>query len=164
MRNCLNLWSQDKGCGKAQASCSSDSPKKNHFYAILYRGKQETSPDMVTGKLKMITLDVYALVYPGTTLSFVTPLEAKKFDALPNILHEPFLVSTPVGESVVPKRIYQNCPISLPNSVSYVDLVELDMLYFYTILGMDLLHACFASISCSTRVVRFNCPNELVVE
>ena len=48
----------------------------------------------------------------------------------------------------------------LPNRVSYVELGELDMLDFYVILGMDLLHDFFASIDCRTRVVKFNFPNE----
>ena len=48
--------------------------------------------------LKVFSIDVYALLDPGATLSFVTPLVAKKFDILPDILHEHFLVSTPVGE------------------------------------------------------------------
>ena len=74
------------------------------------------------------------------------------------------MVSTPVGEPVVAKRVYRNCPIMLPNRVSYVDLVELDILYFDVILGMDWLHACFASIGCRTRVVRCNFPIEPVVE
>ena len=51
----------------------------------------------------------------------------------------------------------------LPNRVSYVDLVELDMLDFDIILGMDWLHACSASIDCRTRVGRFNFPNVNVV-
>ena len=38
------------------------------------------------------------------------------------------------------------------------------MLGFDIILGMDWLHACFASIDCRTRVVRFNFPNEPIVE
>ena len=114
--------------------------------------------------LKIFTIDVYALLDPGATLSFVTPLVDKKFDILPDISHEPILVSTLVGELVVIKIVYQNCPISLPNRVSYVYLSELDMLDFDIILGMDWLHACFASIDCRTRVVRFNFPNEPVVE
>ena len=52
----------------------------------------------------------------------------------------------------------------LPNRVSYVELVELGMLDLYIILGMDLFHAYFASIDCRTRVVKFNFPNEPVVE
>ena len=38
----------------------------------------------------------------------------------------------------------------LPNRVSYVNLVELDMLDFDVILGMYWFHSCFASIDCRT--------------
>ena len=50
------------------------------------------------------------------------------------------MVSTPVDESVVPKRVYRNCPIILPNRVTYVALVEHDIFDFDVILGMDWLH------------------------
>ena len=99
---------------------------------------------------------MYALLDPGATLSYVTPLVAKKFYTLPNVLHEPFVVSTPVSESIV--------HISLLNRVSFVDLVELDMLDFDMILGMDWFHDSFATIDCRTRVVRFNFSNEPIVE
>ena len=52
----------------------------------------------------------------------------------------------------------------LPSRVSFVDVVELYMLEFDIIFGMDWLHACFALIDCRTRVVKFNVPNKLVVE
>ena len=87
--------------------------------------------------LKVFSIDVYALLDPGANLSFFTPLVAKKFDILPDILHEPFIVSTPMGESVIAKMVYRNCPIMLPNRVSYVELVELDMLDFDVIFCMD---------------------------
>ncbi|PBO41484.1 hypothetical protein CKX42_26525, partial [Escherichia coli] len=45
-----------------------------------------------------------------------------------------------------------------------VDLIELDMVDFDVILGMDWLHACYASIDCRTRVVKFQFPNEPVIE
>ena len=47
--------------------------------------------------LKVVSIYAYALLDPGATLSIVTQLVAKKFNALPDILHEPFLVSTQVG-------------------------------------------------------------------
>ena len=100
---------------------------------------------------KFFSNHAYDLLDPCATLSFVTPLVAKMFDILPDILHEPFLVSTPVGESIVAKRVYRNCPIMFPNRVSYVELVELDMLYFYIILGMDWFHTFFASIDCRKK-------------
>ena len=48
--------------------------------------------------------------------------------------------------------------------VSYVELVELDMLDFDVILGMDWLDACFASIVCKTRVVKLNFLNDPVLD
>ena len=55
-------------------------------------------------------------------------------------------------------------PIIFPNRVFYVELLELNMLDFDVILGMDWLHICVASIDCRTRVVKFNFPNEPVLD
>ena len=128
MRDYSKLKSQDKGSGQAQASGSSDAPKKNLFNALHSRGEQETSPDVVTSMLKVFSIDVYDLLDLSATLSFDTPLVSKKFDILPDILHEPFIMSTPMNELVVAKRVYINCQIMSSNRVSYVDLVEIDML------------------------------------
>ena len=54
---------------------------------------------------------------------FFTPIIAKKFDILTDILNEPFMVTTMVGESAVAKRVYRNCPTMLPNRVTYVEQV-----------------------------------------
>uniref|UniRef100_M1DFS0 Retrotransposon gag protein n=1 Tax=Solanum tuberosum TaxID=4113 RepID=M1DFS0_SOLTU len=71
--------------------------RANHLYAITSRQEQENSPDVVTGVIKVFAFDVYALLDPGTSLSFVTPYVANKFDVIPEKLYEPFCVSTPVG-------------------------------------------------------------------
>ena len=71
-------------------------------------------------------------------------------------------MSTPVGASVIAKRVYRNWRIILPNRVSYAEFVELDMLDFDIILGMDWLHACFSHIDCRTRVVKIMFPNDPV--
>ena len=118
----------------------------------------------MTCMLESFLFLLYALVDPRTTLSFFTPLIAKRLEILPDILHEPFLVSTPVGESIVAKRVYRNCPVSCRNRVSNVHLVELHMLNFDIILGMDWLHDSFSTIGCRIRVVRFNFPNEPIVQ
>ena len=83
MIHCTNLKGQERG-GQTQASGSSDAHKKNHFYDLHSRGEQKTFPDVVTGMLNIITTDVYDLLDPGATLSFITPLVAKKFDILPD--------------------------------------------------------------------------------
>ena len=61
-------------------------------------------------------------------------------------------------------RVFQSYNISLPNRVTWVDFIELDVFDFYVILVMDLLHAYFSSIYCQTRVVKFKFPNEHVLE
>ena len=53
---------------------------------------------MVTSVLKVFSIYVYDLIDRSANLSFFTPLVAKKFDILPDILHEPFILSSPVGE------------------------------------------------------------------
>lgn len=78
--------------------------------------------------LKFFSINVYSLLDPSATLYFLTPLVAKNFNNLSDILHEPFLVATPVCDSIVAKREYRICPIMLPNRVSNVYLVKLDML------------------------------------
>ncbi|TMW89238.1 hypothetical protein EJD97_017461, partial [Solanum chilense] len=134
VRDCHNVRGQDKGSGQAQASGANKALKKNRFYALRSRGKQDTSPDVVADILKVFSIDVYALLDPGATLSFIAFLITKKFDVLPDILNEPIIVSTPEGESVVAKRMYRNYPIMLHNRVSYVELVELDTFDFDVIL------------------------------
>ena len=53
---------------------------------------------MVTDILRVFFIDLYASFDMGATLSFVTTLIAKQFDIFPNILNEPFMVTTPEGE------------------------------------------------------------------
>ena len=67
-------------------------------------------------------------------------------------------------DSVVGKKVNRKYHVMLPNRVSLVYLVEHDMLDFYIILGMDWLHACFASIDCRTKVVKFQFPNQPILE
>ena len=131
------MTDQDKGSDKAQASGLNDAPKKNRFYALRSRGGQETSPNIVTSMLKVLYIGVYALLDTSDTLSFVTPLVAKKFDIFPYVLHEPFIVSTLVYELIVANRVFRNCPIMLPSIFTSVKFVEHDILDFNVILGMN---------------------------
>lgn len=61
-------------------------------------------------------------------------------------------------------EVFRSCPISLPKRVTWADFVELDMVYFDDILGMDWLHIFFASIDCRIRLVNFIFPNEHILE
>ena len=83
----------------------------------------------------MFSNNVYALLYPSATLSFVFPLVAGKLNVLQDVLMKPFSVTTPVVDSVVAKRVFRSFPISFHNTITLVDLIELDMVEFDVILG-----------------------------
>uniref|UniRef100_M1DPF5 Gag-pol polyprotein n=1 Tax=Solanum tuberosum TaxID=4113 RepID=M1DPF5_SOLTU len=95
----------------------------------------------------------------GSKLSFATHYVVIRFDVSPEILSNPFKVSTPIGDSIVAKRVYKNCLVFVSHRVTHVDLGELDMLDFDVILGMDWIPAFFASIYCRTRLVTFKVLN-----
>ena len=105
--------------------------------------------------LHVFHFDVYVLMDSRSSLSYMTPLVAVNFEINAKKIPEPFLVSTPVGEPVVAKQVYKKFPINVLHRVMFADLIELDMVDFDIILGMDWLHSCYASIDCRTRVVKF---------
>lgn len=84
---------------------------------------------MVTDMFQVFS-NVYAFLDPGDTLTFVTPFLSMKFEILLKVLVEPFLACTMVGDSLMVKRVYRCCHISLFHKVTLVDLVELIMLDF----------------------------------
>ena len=98
------------------------------------------------------------------TLSFVTPYIVVQFSVIPETLSEPISVSTPVGDPVIARRVYKNCPVTISHKVTSADLVELEMVYFDVILGMDWLHSLYASVDCRTRIVLFLFPDEPILE
>ena len=102
--------------------------------------------------LQVFSINFYALLDPGATLSFLTPLMSMKFYVFSDVLVERFSVITSVGDSIVAKRVYRSCPILFPNRVKLADFVKLNMLDFDVILGMGWLHFYFSSIDCRTRV------------
>ena len=98
--------------------------------------------------LQLFSINVYALLDLDATLSFVTPLVAIKFDMLLSVLDEPFPVSNHVGDSVVPRRVYRGCPISFPNTVTFVDLIELDTWTLMSFLGWNSYMLILLQLNC----------------
>ncbi|XP_070007747.1 uncharacterized protein [Nicotiana sylvestris] len=136
----------------------------SRFYAMSGLQTADASPDVVTGILTVQSHDVYALIDPGSTLSYVTPFVAMEFGIEPDQLHEPFLVSTPVGESITAAQVYRGCVVMVRGRDTTTDLIELGIVDFDVIMGMDWLYSCFAKLDCRTRTIRLEFPNEPVVE
>ena len=135
------------------------------MYVLQARQDHEDSPDVVTITLRVFNLDVYALLDPQATLSFVTFYIAVNFNVSPETLSEPFSVSTPVShDPIIARRVNRNCFVTVSQKVTSADLVELEMVDFDVILGMYWLHSCYASVDCRTRIVRFQFLDEPILE
>ena len=87
--------------------------------------------------INVFNFNVYALLYPRGSLSFLTPYVVKHFDIFHEKLCEPFRVSTPFGESILAERVCRDYLISISQKNTMVDLVNFDMIDFDVILGMD---------------------------
>ncbi|XP_070055085.1 uncharacterized protein [Nicotiana tomentosiformis] len=79
------------------------------FFATLDRQSAEASAKVITCILLVCSHNVCAIIDPGSTFSYVTPYFAINLGLEPKQLSEPFLVSTPVGESVKVTRVYRGC-------------------------------------------------------
>ena len=86
-------------------------PRYIQFYTSDGRQGVDVVPDVITSMLKVFDFDVYALIDPNATLSFVTPFVAKKFRVDLELLHEAYEVSTPICASIVARKVYRSCPI-----------------------------------------------------
>ena len=135
-------------------------PKRNKFYALKRREEQEKSVDVFTSMLQVFSNSVYGLLDLGSMLSFVTPLLTLTFEILPEVLHDPILVSTPLGENVRTDKVYKNFSIVVSGKTMCADFVNLPMHDFDVILGIDWLHSFYDCLDCHSRVVRFCSLNE----
>ncbi|XP_070040081.1 uncharacterized protein [Nicotiana tomentosiformis] len=87
-----------------------------------------------------------------------------EFGIEPEKLPEPFSLSTLVGESIVAALVYRGCIVTVLGRDTLAGLIELGMVNFDVIMGMDWLYSCFSKLDFRTRTVRFEFPNEPVVE
>ncbi|XP_070041086.1 uncharacterized protein [Nicotiana tomentosiformis] len=120
------------------------------------RGRQSSkaSLDVVICILTVQSHDVSALIGPDYTLSYVTPYVAMEFG----------IELQPVGESIIAGQVYKDCVVTVHGRDTMDDLIELRMVNFDVIMGLDWLYSCFAKFDCRTRTIRFEFPTEPVIE
>lgn len=69
------------------------------------------------------------------------------------------MLSTPIGDSIIVEKVYRNCVVFVFHRDTLVDLVELNIVDFDIILGMDWLYLGFDTLDCRTKKVSFYFPN-----
>lgn len=113
--------------------------------------------------LKVFDHEVYALVEPSVNMYFVTTYDSIKFNMSLKVLLDPYWC-IPIGESILAKKVYKICPVSVFYKAFPYDLVELGITNFDVILCIDFFHASYMSIDCRTRKAIFQVSNEPILE
>nr|XP_009802819.1 PREDICTED: uncharacterized protein LOC104248285 [Nicotiana sylvestris] len=95
-------------------------------HATVNQG-QGNAGRVVTGILSVCSYDALALIDPGSTHSYVSSYFALRFSRQPELLNDPFLVATPVGESLLAEYVYRAfdyhekiVKFEIPNEPSFI--------------------------------------------
>ena len=69
---------------------------------------------MVMGIFSVFSFDAHALIDPGSIHSYMSSYFSLIFVRQLEMLNHPFLVSTPVGDTLLVKHEYCDCQIDVP--------------------------------------------------
>jgi hypothetical protein len=94
-------------------------------------------PDVVAGTLQLDTMQVYALIDPGASHSFVSYRIMNNLHVLSSNLGVGLTVSTPLEENMHIDDIYGGVKLYIGGLELRVDLMLLELYDFDLILGMD---------------------------
>ena len=105
-------------------------------YAVRARDQQD-APDVIVGKLSLLSIDVFALFDPGSTHSYICSSIASRKGMIVEQLAFDIVVTNLLGHSVVVNQVYRAVPIQVESVVLPADLIDLPFQEFDLILGMD---------------------------
>ena len=123
----------------------------------------QASNAVVIGTLTICSKEALVLFDSGATHSFVSLSFALCLDMRFDVLNSPLTVLTLVGEVYLINRFLSGCEVRIEDETFLVDLVELEILEFDVILGMDWLSAHHAVLDCFNKVVTLSIPSKPVI-
>ncbi|XP_073153836.1 uncharacterized protein [Henckelia pumila] len=136
--------------------------KENKPNARVFALTQEEAGkanDVVAGTILINQSPAYVLFDFGATHSFISKRFAKKLGLIPEILVEPFRVATPTSKEIETHRVHRDCIIDISEHVFQAELIQLNMVEFDAILGMDWLANNHALVDCRMKNVKLRTSN-----
>jgi hypothetical protein len=121
-------------------------------YALV-PGEPEEGSEVVTGTTPILGFEASVLFDSGSTHSFVSIVFVRLSKLVVRTLKPGLVVTTPIGKTVVCKRIVCECPVSICGRVLPVNLVVLPTFNYDVILEMDWLTKHSAVIDCTLKQV-----------
>ncbi|XP_073289370.1 uncharacterized protein [Primulina huaijiensis] len=106
------------------------------MYAITLEEEDNTN-DVVAGTVLLNEMPAYVLFDCGATHSFVSRKFANKLKLEHETLSEPLRVAIPASKTIETQKVYWNCKIRISKQIFEAELIQLNMIGFDIILGMD---------------------------
>ena len=118
------------------------------------------APGVITGNFTHYDNEMHALVYPGSTHSYICIEQlSDKLSSIEPIAYD-MLVTSPLGHSVTVNQVYRTCPIVIQAREFLADLITLPFREFDLILGMDCLSKHQAIIDYGQKIVVLRCSDQ----
>ncbi|XP_073014570.1 uncharacterized protein [Primulina eburnea] len=152
----------NRGTGQ-NVGANPNKPKENQPNARVFAMTQEEADDandVVSGTIFIQQVPAYVLFDCGATHSFMSKRFAKKLGCKPEKLNEPFRIATPTSRAIETHEIHRDCKISINNQTFSADLIQLIMVDFDIILGMDWLAKNNAIVDCKGKEVKLRTPGQ----
>ena len=141
-------------CGQA-GHFARDCPKTKRGAASLQIGEVEMENEVVIGTLPLFNSKAVILFDSGATNSFISAKYARRFHINLESMEVRVVVSTPMGKSVICRKIVIGCPIHIEGRTLTANLIVFDIEAFNIILGMDWLSNNHAIIDCHNKEIIF---------
>ena len=118
----------------------------------------QANTNSVTGIISIFGEPARVLFDSGASRSFISTSFALHANRELTSLKSKLIVTTPLGERIVRTSVFKGCEVVVEGIVLKANLIPLEMLDFYVILGMDWLSNHRASMNCFTKKIRFKKP------
>ncbi|XP_073133614.1 uncharacterized protein [Henckelia pumila] len=137
-------------------SATQAQPKEMKPNARVFAITQEEADDaneVVAGTILINTKPAYVLFDCGDTHSFISKRLTKKIGLISENITEPLRVATS-NKIIETLKIHRKCKMCVCEQIFDADLVELNMVEFDVILGMDWLSRNHAVVNCRDKNVK----------
>jgi hypothetical protein len=148
---------QKGGAAPLQIGNNRKPPTQARVYALT-PSEAETETGVVTGTLPLFSSKAVILFDSGATHSFISAKYSRRFHINLEPMEVGVVVSTPVGKSVLCRKLVRGCPIHIEGRTLMANLIVLDMEGFDIILGMDWLSNNHAIIDCHNKEIILRLP------
>ncbi|XP_057984571.1 uncharacterized protein LOC131169369 [Hevea brasiliensis] len=115
--------------------------------------EDQDAHDVIVSKFLLFDADVYALIDPRSTHSYICTTTPSEKGIHAELLPHDILVTNPIGHSVTANKVYRDCSVWVHDREFPVDLIELPFHEFDVILGMDWLAKHQAVVDCKLKRV-----------